>query len=356
MNVLLIKAILILTLVLGPTGGAAAIAANSLPDTPLYPAKLAMEQARLNLTSDPAEQAALHMTRAQVRVQEMIRLALVGEVPDEAIQLRLRQHLHQALQLAAGLPDDEMADVLTQAQQMLQNQEQEMEQAQTRVGEPAQEPLGQALGLLQQTRAQVRAGLQDPQTFRWQYGHGPRPEDAPGPGQPGGNPDCPGDDCEPEGEQNQYGPQPDQPGPGQPGGNPDCPDDDCKPEGEQNQNGPQPDQPGPGQPGGNPDCPDDDCKPEGEQNQNGPQPDQPGPGQPGGNPDCPDDDCEPEGEQNQNGPQPDQPGPGQPGGNPDCPDDGCEPEGEQNQNGPQPADPPGGEGSGDGGGTGGKNP
>jgi hypothetical protein len=292
MNVLLIKAILIVTLVLGPTGGAAAMAANSLPDTPLYPVRLAMEQARLSVTSDPAEQAALHMTRAQVRVQEMIRLALAGEVPNEAIQLRLRQHLHQALQLAAGLPDDEMADVLTQTQQMLQNQVQELEEAQMRAGEPAQEPLGQALGLLQQTRAHVRAGLQDPQTFRWQYTYGPQPEDAPGPGGPGGNPECPGDDCEPAGDQHQHGPQPEQPGPGEPGGNPECPGDDC----------------------------------------------------------------EPAGEQHQHGPQPEQPGPGEPGGNPECPGDGCEPAGEEHQHGPQPADPPGGEGGGDGGGTGGRSP
>jgi hypothetical protein len=234
MNVLLMKVILIVTLVLGPTGGAAAMAANSLPDTPLYPAKLAMEQARLNLTSDPAEQAALCMTRAQVRVQEMIRLALAGEVPDEAIQLRLRQHLHQALHLAAGLPDAEMADLLAQAEQMLRNQEQEMERAQMRAGEPAQEPLGHALGLLQQTRAQVRAGLQDPQTFRWQRGYGPQPEQ-PGPGEPGGNLDCPSGDCEPAGEQHQYGPQPEQPGPGEPGGNPECPSGDCEPAGDQHQ-------------------------------------------------------------------------------------------------------------------------
>jgi hypothetical protein len=282
MNVLLLKAVVVVALVLGPTGGAVAMAANSLPASPLYAGKLAMEEARLSVTSDPAEQAALHMSRAQVRVQEMIRLALAGEAPDEAIQLRLRQHLHQALQVAAGMPDDELAATLAEFDRMIRHQQQQLEQARVRAGEPAQGPLGQALGTLQQTRAQVQAGLQEPQTFRWQVANGPQPEDPPGPGGPGGNPDCPDGDCDPDGEQHQHGPRPEQPGPGGPGGNPDCPDGDCDPDGEQHQNGPQPEQPGPGGPGGNPDCPDGDCDPDGEQHQNGPQPNDPPDDQGGG--------------------------------------------------------------------------
>jgi hypothetical protein len=352
MSALLVKATLIFSMIFGSAGGGAALAANSLPGSPLYPAKLAMEQMRMDMARDPADQAALNLTLAQVRTQEMERVALAGSVPDDATLTRLQTHLNQALHLAAQLPDDAMLGLLTQVRQMTQTQEQALQEAQTRATEPAQEPLRQATRLLNQARQEAEAGLQDPQTFRWRHTEGRPPEAPPQPTmvpRPGGvitpttpisSPQrvgpCPTGDCEPAGDQNQYGPQPHQPGPGEPGGNPDGTCTDCEPAGDQNQYGPQPGQPGPGEPGGNPDGTCTDCEPAGDQNQYGPQPDQPGPGEPGGNPDGTCTDCEPAGDQNQNGPQPDQPGPGEPGGNPDGTCIDCEPAGDQNQNGPQP--------------------
>jgi hypothetical protein len=103
MSVLLVKVSLIFGMIFGSAGGAAALAANSLPDSPLYPAKLAMEQARLAMATDAAQQASIYLHMARTRSQEMQRLALAGEVPDEGTQLRLKEHLNQALQLAAQL-------------------------------------------------------------------------------------------------------------------------------------------------------------------------------------------------------------------------------------------------------------
>ena len=290
MSALLVKATLIFSMIFGSAGGAAALAANSLPDSPLYPAKLAMEQARLAMAADPAEQASLYLDMARTRSQEMQRLALAGEVPDESTQLRLREHLNQALQLAAQLPEEDMLGLLTRARQMLQNQEQELSQTQTRVAEPAQEPLRQASQLLNRVGQDVDAGLQDPQTFRWRHAENQSPD----------APDCPNNDCEPVGDQNQYGPQPEQPGPGAPGGNPDCLNNGCEPVGDQNQYGPQAEQPGPGMPGGNPDCPTNDCEPVGDQNQYGPQPEQPGTGAASDDLGGPCTDCGSGGDQNHN--------------------------------------------------------
>ena len=338
MSALLLKATLIIGMMFGSAGGAVALADNSLPGSPLYPAKLAIEQTRMSVTSDPAEQAALHMTLAQVRVREIERVALSGEVADDAVMQRLQTHLEQALRLAAGLSDDEMLGMLTQAGQLLRAQEQELLQIQNRVTGPAQEPLRQASRLLNRARQAVEAGLQDPQAFRR------------GQGESGANPDCPCTDCEPNQDcgqnqnqnQNRNQNQNQPAGPSVPTTSLDgtCPD--CVPAGDEHRYGPQPGQAGPGGPGGNPDCPD--CVPEGDENQYGPQPDQAGPGGPGGNPDCPD--CVPEGDENQYGPQPDQPGPGEPGGNTDGTCTGCEPEGDQHQNGQQPEQP--GDGAGDG--------
>jgi hypothetical protein len=341
MSVLLVKATLIIGLVFGSASGAVALAANSLPDSPLYPAKLAMEQTRLAVTAGPAEQADLHMSLAGVRVQEMERLALAGKVPDQPTALRLEMHLNQAFHMAAQLPDENMLGFLTQAGQTIQTQEQALRQVQSHAAEPAQEPLQQASRFLSQARQEVQLGLQDPQTFRWRHIQNRPPDAPPQPSLPpaaGDRPGCPEGDCEPAGDQNQYGPQPDRPGPGGPGGNPDCPDGDCEPVGDQNQYGPQPDQPGPGMPGGNPDCPSGNCGSGSDQDQYQPPADNPGPGEPGGNPDCEEQDCEPAGDQNQHGPQPDQPGPGGPGGNPDCSSGDCEPSGDENHHGTPPSE------------------
>ena len=334
MSAILVRAVLVIGLLFGAAGGAYAMADNSLPNEPMYGAKLAMEQFQLERTSDPAKIAAQHLMMAQNRVQEVVRLAQKGNTPDSGTMTRLEQHLNLALQFMAQLGNEgEMLGMLTQARLMAQEQIQAMTRIQVNGEDPLQEPLRLALRLLNQFQNQVEAGLQNPQAFQWQYQNGQygNPD---APGQPGGNPDCPLDECVPEGDQNQYG-QTDEGAPGQPGGNPDCPLDECVPEGDQNQYG-QTDEDAPGQPGGNPDCPNslsEASVPEGDENKYGPKPDQPGPGLPGGNPDCPNcpcEDCEPEGDENQYGPQPDQPGPGLPGGNPDCPTDDCVPSGDQN--------------------------
>jgi hypothetical protein len=316
MSVLLAKIALVVSLAFGSTGGALAVAADSLPDSPLYPVKLGMEDVRLNMAADPADQAALHLTLAQTRAQEMEQVALAGGVPDEAMLARLQMHMGAGLDLAAQLSDTAMHGWLIQAQQMIQAEEQSMARAQARVAGPAQEPLQQASRYLNQAGQEVAAGLQDPQTFRWRHGENrpsdvtpqPTPSPVPDPtGTPGPATPCPNGDCQPVGDQNRYGPRPEQPGPGAPGGNPDGTCTDCQPAGDQNRYGPQPELPGPGAPGGNPDGTCTDCQPAGDQNQYGPQPEQPGPGAPGGNPDSTCTDCQPAGDQNQPGPQPEQP-------------------------------------------------
>lgn len=299
MSTLLVKSALILTMLFGSVGGTAVVASDSLPNDLLYPVKLVMEQTRLKVTADAAAQANLHLELAQERVQEMVQLALAGNVPDEATMTRLQQHLNQALHLAAQLPEPEMVALLNQTQALVQTQEQRLAQAQERVGTSAQERLKQANQLLKQTGQEARAGVEEPQTFRWQHGYGEPPATPPRQTGP-----CDGD-CDPAGDEHRHGPQPDQPGPGEPGGNPDC-DGDCEPAGDEHHYGPQPDQPGPGESGGNPDC-DGDCEPAGDEHHYGPQPDQLGPGEPGGNPDC-DGDCEPVGDEHHHGPQPNEPG------------------------------------------------
>jgi uncharacterized membrane protein YgcG len=364
MSGLLFKAMLVISLMFGATGGTAVMAANSLPDSPVYPVKLSMEQARLALTSDPADQANLHMQMAETRAQEMMQLALNGNVPDKAVQTRLQTQLNLALQLAAGLNEAQLHGVLTQARAMLQTQQVQFTQTQAQIGDPAQAALAATGRFMHQVQQDVETGLTDPLAFRNRYGKNrsddapTQPENQPERGQqagppeeqpveppavgPGPNgPNCEADDCDPArnrhqtsqgdelpaGYQHQHGQDAEKPG------NPDCPDRDCEPLGDQHQNqyGQNADDPG------GPNCPDGDCEPVGDENKYGQQEDNTG--GPHGDQDCTND-CEPQGDQHQNQYGQDAEEPGGPHGDPNCPDGDCEPQGDQHQNGPTDEAPP----------------
>ena len=55
MSTLFARAMLVIVLLFGATSGAYAMADNSLPNEPLYGAKLAMERVQLRMQSDPAD-------------------------------------------------------------------------------------------------------------------------------------------------------------------------------------------------------------------------------------------------------------------------------------------------------------
>ncbi|MBP8001707.1 MAG: hypothetical protein KA338_20815 [Chloroflexi bacterium] len=330
MNSILAKFVMIFALTFVAIGGTAA--AESLPDSTLYPVKLVMEDTQLALTQDPAHSVDLYLTFAQERIEEMAQMARAGVDPGEATVLRLENHLQNAMVQSAQLSDNTaLLTLLEQMQQTVQTQSQLLAQSQLNVSAQTQTRLIQAQTICNQVLAEVETGLQDPALFRERHtgnrpeGTPPWPEMTPRPNStatPDGTPNCA--DCTPTGDAHQYGPQPTQPGPGGPGGNPNATP---QPTGTAYQNGPQPTQAGPGGPGGNPNAT---PQPTGTAYQNGPQPTQAGPGGPGGNPNAT---PQPTGTAYQNGPQPTQAGPGGPGGNPNATP---QPTGTAHQNGPQP--------------------
>ena len=314
MNAIFVNLALMLTLLIASAGGTVAAAASSLPDSPLYPLKLAVEQVQVDLLADPEQIAVKHLELAQNRSQEMLQQVQQGTTIQQKTSLQLQEHYNLALQYAAQLGEAQMAGILTKAQQMIQNQLQEMEQVRTQLQTQQRDPLDEPLRILQQTQSRVQAGLEDPLEFRAQVRTGF--------GEPNGNPECPDEDCL---FANQYrlrrgyhqqfykGPRVGYAGPTAEDpalsedllGDQDC--DTCQPVGDENHYGQYKDDGpgyGPGQPGGNqePDC--NDCEPSGDENKYGQQPDQPGDGQPNGNPDCSQEDCEPEGDQHQEGQPP----------------------------------------------------
>lgn len=307
MNVIFARAIATALVILGLGGGTVALANDSLPDTPLYPVKLILEETRMAMADNPVEQASLQMNLAQTRLQEMTQLMQAGDTIGEPVVARLETHLQEALQLAAQTGETEMVGLLQQMQTMLQNEQQTMAQ----LGDPAQAMFGEVNQMMNQYQEQVQAGLEDPQMFRWRHN-----QDAEW------DPSCSTDDCDPWGNSHQNGQDANANDNGQNGPGGGTCDGDCDPVGDENkfgqdqndgQNGPG-NQNNSGTNGGN------------GSGQNGP-----------GDGSC-DGDCDPVGDQNHYGQDETNAGQNGPGDGDGICDNNCDPVGDQNQYGQDDSD------------------
>lgn len=227
LNSLAFKAVFVLLVVLGSIGGTAVFAAESLPDSPIYPLKLVMEDVRLALTNEADGKAALHISLAEERVEEILALVDDGRSPDEAAQLRLENHINATLNIAAQQPDESLRPLLIQVQNMVQTYLQHMANYES---ESAQLMLGETNGFLFRAGQEIEQGLQNPQLFRAHYGNNPAGR-VPADGGP-----CHTGNCDFPGSQNQYGHDPENSG-----HNGLCEAEDCLPAGDQNQYGLNPD-------------------------------------------------------------------------------------------------------------------
>lgn len=160
-------------LVLSIAGGTVAAAQSSLPDSPLYGIKLAVEDARLNLAGDPSQQATLATAFASERAREMEQLAIASRPISSQISLRLQNQLDAALRAAAQAPEPEMLRLLDQVRSTAQAQERVLAQAQLDAPRQAstQDALRQAEHAMVQARQQAESGLTDPEAFRNRYRH-----------------------------------------------------------------------------------------------------------------------------------------------------------------------------------------
>jgi len=184
----LVSLILAASLLLG--GGATVAAAqDDLPNQSLYQLKLWTENAKMAMTGDPQEQAALLMNMAKTRVQEMAALADMGITPPDQVRERLEQHLHQALQLAANMDEATRNQTLLQLRDCLQTQEQVMQQLQLHANAETEPLFTRTRQMLQKQLHLVDEGLADPQGFQYmmnnQMQYGQDEEAVPEPNQQG---------------------------------------------------------------------------------------------------------------------------------------------------------------------------
>ncbi|HSO12354.1 MAG TPA: DUF5667 domain-containing protein, partial [Anaerolineales bacterium] len=151
-------------------GGATVNAAqDDLPNEPLYMVKTWTEDFSLKFQDNQEERVARLMDLAQIRIQEMTRLAEIGEPIPDQVRLRLEQHIQQALQTCANMDDPALERTLLQIRDRLQTQDRDMEQLQFHTQDPL---LTQTRTMLQQHLRLVEDGLLNHEMFRNQVQNG----------------------------------------------------------------------------------------------------------------------------------------------------------------------------------------
>jgi len=135
---------------------------DALPGQSLYPVKTLSEDVRLGLTADPQVEIDLLMRFSAVRVEEMNQLAALDENIPSATTARLESHVQRAMQLTAGLGDEEMGQALLRIRARLEEQDRNLVQSSGQAGGS----LGQVHQMYQARLRWIEEGLGDQETFR----------------------------------------------------------------------------------------------------------------------------------------------------------------------------------------------
>jgi hypothetical protein len=139
---------------------------DDLPNQPLYPVKLVVEDVRLGASTDPQTRFDLLMEMSQHRLDEMAALDQAGEQIPASLVQRLGRQNRQALQVAAGMDDRQMNDALLRFRTRLEKQAVAMGQLQAQMPSNADPAIGQTRTMLEAQLSLVETGLTDPRDFR----------------------------------------------------------------------------------------------------------------------------------------------------------------------------------------------
>ena len=156
----------LLLVLLGLLGGTIAAAQAAAPDSPLYRGKLAWEDVRLALATDPQTQADLALRFAETRGAEIQALVAADLPVPEAVRLRLEAQMQQVLRNAAQLPDIPLNQFLARMEVRVQQQVQAISQTMAGAPEQHRAALQWTVMVLERTREMAALGQNDPAAFR----------------------------------------------------------------------------------------------------------------------------------------------------------------------------------------------
>lgn len=167
-----------IVLLFGSVFGVGQAAAASLPGESLYGLKLATEDARQSLTSDPRASADLNLALAERRMDEVVQLVEQGQTVDAQTANRVEQQLTAAIGAAVKLEDKEAAQVLEKLGTAIQQQQQTMEQLK---GQQPDAPVRNLIRVMQRVRNDTAVGQDNLDALRQRHGTPPEASDMPDP-------------------------------------------------------------------------------------------------------------------------------------------------------------------------------
>jgi len=148
-----------LLLLLGVGAVSASIA--SLPGSPLYPLKLAAEDARLALAFGPPTQARLYIRFASERGNEMVRLVTVGHDIDETILARMARQWQGAVETAESAGEEVGSTLLEQVIEASSAQGETLRRASAEAASETRPALNEGTAIAEATTRQAREALQN---------------------------------------------------------------------------------------------------------------------------------------------------------------------------------------------------
>ncbi len=137
------------------------IAQVSAPEVPFYGLKLAIEDARLGLTTDPAQHASLALTFAAERVHEIVQIANRDQEIPESVLLRLQGQLRMALQDATNATEQDRQHILTEMNDVTKHLQDTLTQAEPAAPIATRDAMRRAFRLVEQTHLQAEKALSD---------------------------------------------------------------------------------------------------------------------------------------------------------------------------------------------------
>jgi len=153
-------AVMLVLVVMG--AGVTQVAARSLPDTPLYPVKLASERIQLALAPSPAERARLHSVFGQRRLQEAQMLAQAGR-PVNAVLAEMVKQNKQAFGAIAQVPTEQRVPLLEELAQLTKTERQTLSELKEALPLPDKVAISEAIALSAEDQARAEAARLHPE-------------------------------------------------------------------------------------------------------------------------------------------------------------------------------------------------
>jgi len=159
MRVKLAGALIATLMVFGMVFGAGQAAAASLPGEPLYGLKLAAEQARMELTTDPEAKAELAADLAENRLGEIAQMVASGKEVDRETAFAAQQQISLAFQAMNQVSGDEQLkfQARNRLENVIQSQHQVMANEVGASGQQ-QEAVRALMGSMSRMRAELQTG------------------------------------------------------------------------------------------------------------------------------------------------------------------------------------------------------